>query len=89
MNIKISKRFVKDSEKVTDKRILTKLRQVLTSAGDAICLSDIVNISELSGHPGYYRIKFDYRYRIGLYFDGETDEFLRIGTREDFYRRFP
>lgn len=53
MNIKISKRFVKDSEKITDKRILTKLRQVLTSAGDAICLSDIANILELSGHPGY------------------------------------
>lgn len=89
MKLKISKRFVKDSEKITDKRLLTKLQKVLIEAGKVEHLSDISNITQLSGYPNYYRIKFDYRYRIGLYFDGETLEFLRIGTREDFYKRFP
>ncbi|PKM38400.1 MAG: plasmid stabilization protein [Gammaproteobacteria bacterium HGW-Gammaproteobacteria-10] len=89
MKLKISKRFVKDSEKITDKRLLKKLHQVLIEAGKVENLSDISNITQLSGYPNYYRIKFDYRYRIGLYFDGETLEFLRIGTREDFYKRFP
>lgn len=89
MKLKISKRFVKDSEKITDKRLLAKLQQVLIEASQAENLSDIANITELSGYPNYYRIKFDYRYRIGLYFDGDVLEFLRIGTREDFYKRFP
>lgn len=52
-------------------------------------ISELSNITELSGYPNYYRIKFDYRYRIGIYFDGDTIEFLRIGAREDFYKRFP
>lgn len=89
MKLKISKRFVKDSEKITDKRLLAKLQQVLIEASQAENLSDIANITELSGYPNYYRIKFDYRYRIGLYFDSDVLEFLRIGTREDFYKRFP
>lgn len=89
MKLKISKRFVKDSQNVTDKKLLAKLQQVLIEANKAESLSNIANLSELSGYPNYYRIKFDYRYRIGLYFDGEELEFLRFGTREDFYKRFP
>jgi mRNA-degrading endonuclease RelE of RelBE toxin-antitoxin system len=89
MKIKVSKRFVKDSEKITEQRVLVKLRQVLTEAKNIQNISDIANLTELSGYPNYYRIKFDYRYRIGIYFDGETIEFLRVGAREDFYKRFP
>lgn len=89
MKSKISKRFVKDSEKITDKRILAKLRQVFIEVNNAVDFSELANIAELSGYPNYYRIKFDYRYRIGIYFDGEIIEFLRIGAREDFYKRFP
>ncbi len=89
MKLKISKRFTKDSGKITEQRVLAKLRQVLTEANNAQSISDIANLTELSGYPHFYRIKFDYRYRIGLYFDGEIIEFLRVGTREDFYKRFP
>lgn len=89
MKIKVSKRFVKDSEKITEQRVLVKLRQVLIEASHVQTISDITHLTELSGYPNYYRIKFDYCYRIGIYFDGETIEFLRVGAREDFYKRFP
>lgn len=89
MKLKISKRFVKDSANITDQRLLAKLRQVLLQAEQAKMLADIPNLTELSGYPHYYRIKFDYRYRIGVYVDGEVIEFLRLGVREDFYKRFP
>jgi hypothetical protein len=39
MNVKISKRFVKDMQKITDQRILAKLRQTLVEAGTANSLS--------------------------------------------------
>jgi hypothetical protein len=33
--------------------------------------------------------EFDYHYRVGVYCDSETIEFLRVGTREDFSKKFP
>jgi mRNA-degrading endonuclease RelE of RelBE toxin-antitoxin system len=89
MKLKISKRFVKDSNHITDQRILAKLRHVLLQAEQAQTLADIANLAELAGYPHFYRSKFDYRYRIGIYYQGEAIEFLRVGTREEFYKRFP
>lgn len=89
MKVKVSKRFVKDTKNINDKRILNKIRETLVKAESVIDISSLENLSELSGFPGFYRIRFDYRYRIGLYYDGDTIEFLRVGRREDFYKKFP
>ena len=89
MNIEISKRFVKDTQKITDKRILAKIQQVLLEAKQVESLLSLVNVEELSGFSGFYRIKFDYRYRIGIYCEQETIQFLRVGSRESFYKKFP
>jgi mRNA-degrading endonuclease RelE of RelBE toxin-antitoxin system len=89
MNIKISKRFVKDTQAITDQRILAKIKQIIIEAKQADSLNALDNITELSGYKHFYRIKFDYRYRIGIYCDNDTIEFLRVGNREDFYKRFP
>ncbi|MGZ8190277.1 MAG: type II toxin-antitoxin system RelE family toxin [Methylococcaceae bacterium] len=89
MKIEISKRFVKDAQKITDKRILTKIQQVLLEAQQIEDLSFLSDLEELSGYPHFYRIKFDYHYRMGIYCDGETIEFLRVGSRESFYKKFP
>lgn len=89
MNIRISKRFVKDTQKITDQRILAKIRQILMEAKTVTSLSDLSNVTGMSGYSNYYRIKFDYRYRIGIYFDGNEIEFLRVGDREGFYKKFP
>jgi len=43
----------------------------------------------LQGFPNYYRIKFDYRYRMGIYYDGGDVEILKVGSREGFYKEFP
>jgi mRNA-degrading endonuclease RelE of RelBE toxin-antitoxin system len=89
MKIEISKRFVKDAQKITDKRILTKIQKVLLEAQQIEDLSFLSDLEELSGYPHFYRIKFDYRYRMGIYCEGEVIEFLRVGSREDFYKKFP
>ena len=52
-------------------------------------ISDIAGIEEMTGHPNFYRIKFDYRYRIGVYLDEDVVQFLRVGARGDFYKKFP
>jgi mRNA-degrading endonuclease RelE of RelBE toxin-antitoxin system len=90
MRIQISKRFVKDTQSIKDKRILNKIQQVLLQAQKVDDdLATLDNLEEISGCPNYYRIKFDYRYRIGIFYAGEAIEFLRVGSREDFYKRFP
>jgi mRNA-degrading endonuclease RelE of RelBE toxin-antitoxin system len=76
-------------QKVTDQRILAKIRQILVEVNTAKSLLELSNLTEMSGYPNFYRIKFDYRYRIGIYLDGENIEFLRVGNREDFYKKFP
>ncbi len=89
MNIKISKRFVKDTEAITDQRILAKIRKIIIEAQAVNSVYELSHITELSGYSCFYRIKFDYRYRIGLYSDGESLEFLRVDNRENFYKKFP
>ncbi len=89
MKIQISKRFVKDTQKITDKRILVKIQQVIIEAGQAERLVNISDLEEMSGFLKFYRIKFDYRYRIGIYCENEIIQFLRVDNREGFYKKFP
>ena len=89
MKIQISKRFSKDTQKITDKRILAKIKQVIIEASQAESLVNISDLEEMSGFPNYYRVKFDYRYRIGIYCENELIQFLRVDNREGFYKRFP
>ena len=85
MKIQISKRFTKDTQKITDKRILAKIKQVIIEASQAGSLVNISDLEEMSGFPNYYRVKFDYRYRIGVYCENELIQFLRVDNREGFY----
>ncbi len=89
MKIQISKRFIKDTESITDPRILAKIRKLLDEAKIAGSVSDIPGVEAMAGNPNFYRIKFDYRYRIGIYLDQDTLQFLRVGARGDFYKKFP
>ena len=86
MKIQISKRFSKDTQKITDKR---KIKQVIIEANQAESLANVSDLEEMSGFPGFYRIKFDYRYRIGIYCKNELIQFLRVDNREGFYKKFP
>ena len=89
MKIQISKRFSKDTQKITDKRILAKIKQVIIEPSQAENLLNISDLEEMSGFPNYYRVKFDYRYRIGIYCENELIQFLRVDNREGFYKKFP
>jgi len=89
MKIQISKRFSKDTQKITDKRILAKIKQVIIEASQAESLVNISDLEEMSGFPNYYRVKFDYRYRIGIYCENELIQFLRVDNWEGFYKKFP
>ncbi|MGZ5192159.1 MAG: hypothetical protein ACXWCZ_14210, partial [Flavisolibacter sp.] len=48
MKIQISKRFVKDTQKITDKRILAKIQQVIIEASQ---VEHLANVSDLKKCP--------------------------------------
>jgi len=85
----ISRQFTKDVKKIKNLKILAKIRKVIESVDSANELADISNVEKIVGCENFYRIKFDYRYRIGIYVNNESVQFLRVGTREDFYKKFP
>lgn len=68
---------------------MTKIRATIEQIDAAPSLQEIQGIEPLKGFPNYYRIKFDYRYRIGIYYDDGDVEILKIGSREGFYKDFP
>jgi len=89
MKIRLSKRFEKEALAIDDKRVREKIQQVLLQAKTVEKLASMDDLEEMTGYPNYSRIKFDYRYRIGIFCSGEVIEFLHIGRREGFYKRFP
>lgn len=89
MKYNIAKRFKKDLDKINNKKILAKVRKCIELIGDSQSLSEIPDLEVLKGFTGYYRIKFDYNYRIGIFWDEEVIEILKIESREGFYKNFP
>lgn len=76
----ISRAFTKDVAKLHDQKLLAKIRIVLEEINMVDSLHEISNLEEMTGYKGFYRIKLDYHYRIGVYFDGEILQVLRLGT---------
>jgi len=67
MKYQVAKRFKKDLDKINDQKILAKVRKCIEAIGTSQSLSEIPNLEVLKGFSGYYRIKFDYSYRIRIF----------------------
>ena len=89
MKYKIAKAFTKQTAKIKDPKILAKIRKTIEQIGESSTLQDIPALEPLQGFSNYYRIKFDYRYRMGIYYDGGDVDILKVGSREGFYKEFP
>ena len=71
MKIQISKRFSKDTQKITDKRILAKIKQVIIEASQAESLVNISDLEEMSGFPKFYFVNLD-TFRSRIRYIGES-----------------
>ncbi|MDX1919706.1 MAG: hypothetical protein SFU25_03115 [Candidatus Caenarcaniphilales bacterium] len=89
MRFTAERTFLKDFKKIKDNRIRDKIQVVIENIQSATSLAEISNLELLQGTNDFYRIKFDYNYRIGIRFSSDCIELLRIGTREGFYKSFP
>ena len=87
MNYEIRKSFIKDASKlsaITQKELAEVISQIELSS----TLSELKNCKKLKGFPSAYRIRLG-QYRLGLFYENQTIELVRILARKDIYRYFP
>lgn len=87
MNVEIRNSFVKDAKKLPpSKRIL--LEKIIRDIMDKKQLSELTSCKKLTGFKTAFRIRFG-SYRIGVFYENETVELVRVLSRKDIYKYFP
>ena len=82
------RRFLRDLKKVRAESVRVRARSAIEAVEAADSLADVPGLRKLSGADRFYRIRIG-DYRIGLFVDGDTVEFVRLLHRRDMYRYFP
>jgi mRNA interferase RelE/StbE len=88
LKVKIDKSFNKDTDKISDKKLLLKIAHAIESVIAVNSLNDIKNIKKLKGSSQHYRIKIG-DYRLGFALIDEAIIFERCLHRKDIYKYFP
>ena len=88
MNVVFRSSFLRDLKKIKNQSTLKLIKQSIENIEMSESLSDIKGLKKLVGEYGYYRIKV-LDYRIGIYFNQNDAELLRVLHRRDIYRKFP
>lgn len=88
MIVKIDKSFVKDTDKIVDKKMLNSIADCIESIREVKNLSNIPNCKKLKGSKNAYRIRIG-NYRIGFVLENQTIEFVRFLHRNKIYDSFP
>ena len=80
--------FLKDIKKVKQTAIKSLVKKVIEDCEQADTISDIPHCEPLHSRGKFFKIKHR-QYRLGVYIDKGTVEFLKFGTRQNFYKDFP
>ena len=88
MIVKIDKSFNKDTDKISDKKLLLKIAHAIESVIAVNSITEIKNLKKLKSSSQHFRIKIgDYRLVFALV--DETIIFERCLHRKDIYKYFP
>ena len=88
MKTEFLRQFDKDLDSIDVQTVRSKLLKVIGNIDIADNIDNIENLKKLKGYKNCYRIRIG-DYRIGLFIDSNTVEFVRIIHRKDIYRIFP
>ena len=89
MKLRVEKSFEKDVDRVSDKKLLRKLRTLISTIEDADMIREIPAIKKIEGYKTYYRVKIG-DYRLGMEAVSSREvTLLRFLHRKDIYRYFP
>jgi mRNA interferase RelE/StbE len=88
MKVLIDRSFEKDTDKLTDQKLLYSIADCIEGIQNADRLSDIPNCKKLKGSKHAYRIRIG-DYRIGFILEKQTIELIRVLHRSVIYNYFP
>ncbi|MCD4756981.1 MAG: type II toxin-antitoxin system mRNA interferase toxin, RelE/StbE family [Arcobacteraceae bacterium] len=88
MTINYEKSFLKDIQKLNDKKVATKLKSLIEEFEQVPNLQNITNIKKLKGFEIYYRLKIG-NYRLGFSYQDNQIDLIRFLHRKDIYKLFP
>ena len=88
MKVEFKSSFVRDLERVDDRRLRARVKHVIGRIEGAANLQGIEAIKKLRGAEQYYRIRIG-EYRLGLILEGDKVVFVRFLHRKEVYRYFP
>ena len=80
--------FGRDLKRIKDEQVLGDLRTAILETEAADVWSAIPNVKKIKGASSAYRIRVG-DFRMGVYIEGDTVEFVRVLSRRDIYREFP
>jgi len=89
VKISIEKSFDRDVDRIKDKKLLKRLRTLISMLDNADTIHGIPHIKKIEGYESYYRIKIG-DYRLGMEAISNREVLLiRFLHRKDIYRYFP
>jgi len=88
MKIKFESKFEKDLRNIKDKKLLSKIKEVILECKAVQTLNEAKNIKKMQGYQTFYRLKIG-DYRVGIEIINDELIFVRFLHRKDIYRFFP
>ena len=88
MNVVFRTSFLKDVKKVRDAAVKQLIAEVMQNVEAAERIAEIKGCEKLHSRGKFYKIKTP-PYRFGIYVNNGVVEFLKFGSRENFYNDFP
>ena len=88
MQVIVKKSFNKDIEKLKDKKLAAKLKEVIGSLQNIQTITALPNTKKIKGSINAYRIRIG-DFRLGFFLNENTIELTVFVHRKDIYKIFP
>jgi mRNA interferase RelE/StbE len=88
MQIEITRKFQKQVEVCTDRRIRLRVKSIIEAVIESNSMNGFANLKKLTGYKNSYRIRLG-DYRIGIVIDDNIVTFAAFDHRSDIYKYFP
>ena len=88
MLVTAKKSFNIDIEKIKDKKIVLRIKNLIVSLLKVYSIESLPNVKKMKGASNAFRIKLG-DYKLGFFLKGDTLEFTAFAHRKDIYKYFP
>ncbi len=88
MKIEFTSSFLRDIEKLKDKKIAKKVKKIILECEKSPSPNEIKNLKKLKIGKNFYSIRIG-NYRIGIVLEKNKLIFVRCLHRKEIYRYFP